>query len=524
MIAEGRLTPAYREGRLALGPGLALAAVVAVAAAMRMWFGLRLPLDADEATTAYAALGITHGILPLTESDQHYLGALEAYWLAPFIGAFGPTVLAVRLAMTAMGALYVLASYGLGRVLFKHAHHAVLLAAVAAVFPVFELSWGMKARSGYAELVVFEALLLIMAIRLGWPAAPAPRREWLLFGVIAGLALWNDLLIAVPLLVMVLALVARWPRLGRDRLPGVGLAFLGALAGFAPWVLDQVASGLRGVQALPDYSTTTDVALLGLVTRELPIFLGTAGTCARPVLPAPVAWVLGGMVVGVALWLRREELKPVLLGRLDRLQPLDMTLAVGPVALLAVTFGRFNSTPCEPRYLLPLAVPLALGAALGLMHGGRLWRRAAQGTGAAYLVLAVAYLSGPTVDSLSVTGTGVAIQDDPSATAAFLREQKVEAVFADYWLARPIQYAGGGRLLVGVYAGPVGFPEDQRQAERRAHPSYLFMRGDPMIDTLELQMKARGIQAERILFGNHVLYKNLSAPIRPEELGAPATY
>src|SRR5713226_6564237 len=105
MIAEGRLTPAYREGRLELGPGLALAAVVAVAAAMRMWFGLRLPLDADEATTAYAALGITHGILPLTESDQHYLGALEAYWLAPFIGAFGPTVLAVRLAMTAMGAL-----------------------------------------------------------------------------------------------------------------------------------------------------------------------------------------------------------------------------------------------------------------------------------------------------------------------------------------------------------------------------------------------------------------------------------
>jgi 4-amino-4-deoxy-L-arabinose transferase-like glycosyltransferase len=524
MIAEGRLAPALREGGLTLGPGLVLAAVVVLAAGVRMWFGLRLPLDADEATTGYAALGITHGILPLTESDQHYLGALEAYWLAPFVGLFGPTLLAVRLAMTAMGALYVLAAYGLGRVLFKQTHHAVLLASVAAFFPVFELSWGMKARSGYAELVVFEVLLLIMAIRLGWPAAPAPRREWVLFGLIAGLAMWNDLLIVVPLLVIVLGLVMRWPRLGPDRLPGFGLALLGTLLGFAPWLLDQIASGLRGVQALPDYSTSTDVALLGLVTRELPIFLGTAGTCARPVVPVPVAWLLVGVVVGVALWLRRAELRPVLLGRLDRLQPLDMTLAVGPAALLAVTVGRFNSTPCEPRYLLPLALPLALGATLSLMHGGRLWRRAAQATGAAYMVLAIAYLSGPTVDSLSVTGTGVAIQDDPQATAAFLREQKLEAVFADYWLARPIQFAGGGSVLVGVYAGPVGFPEDQRRAELQPHPSYLFMRGDPMIETLEQQMKGHGIQAERVVFGNHVLYRNLSAPLRPEELGVPATY
>jgi hypothetical protein len=79
-------------------------------------------------------------------------------------------------------------------------------------------------------------------------------------------------------------------------------------------------------------------------------------------------------------------------------------------------------------------------------------------------------------------------------------------------------------VLVGVYAGPVGFPEDQRRAELQPHPSYLFMRGDPMIETLEQQMKGHGIQAERVVFGNHVLYKNLSAPLRPEELGVPATY
>jgi hypothetical protein len=524
MIAEGRLAPALREGGLALGPGMVLGAVLLFAAAVRIWFGLRLPLDADEATTAYAAVGIVHGSLPVTESDQHYLGALEAYWLAPFVVLFGPTLLAVRLAMTVMGALYVLATYGLGRVLFKQPLHAVLLAGVAAFFPVFELSWGMKARSGYAELVVFEVLLLTLATRLGWPAARAPRREWVLFGLVAGLALWNDVLIAVPLLVIVLALVMRWPRLGPGRLEGAALALLGALIGFAPWVLDQLGSGLRGVQALPDYSTTTDLALLGLFTRELPIFVGIAGTCSRPVLPAPVAWLLVGLLVGLALWLRRAHLRPVLTGRLDRLQPLDMALAVGPAALLAVTFGRFNATPCEPRYLLPLAVPLALGAALCLMHGGRLWRRAAVATGGSYLVLALAYLSGPTVDSTSLTSTGVAVHDDPQATAAFLRDQKVEAVFADYWLARPIQYAGGGRLLVGVYAGPVGFPEDQLRAERQPHPSYLFMRGDPMIETLEAEMKGRGIQAERIVFGNHVLYKNLSAPLRPDELGVPATY
>jgi hypothetical protein len=171
-----------------------------------------------------------------------------------------------------------------------------------------------------------------------------------------------------------------------------------------------------------------------------------------------------------------------------------------------------------------LAIPLALAAALLLMNGSLLWRRAGLVTGAAYIILAAVYLGGPTVDSESRTGTGVMIRDDPSATAAFLRGEHLEAVFADYWLAGPIQYAGAGSLVVGIYGGPVGFPDDQRRAERQPHPSYLFMWGDPMIETLEGQMKGRGVVAERIVFGNHVLYKNLSAPISPGDLGAPATY
>lgn len=501
---------------------LLLAALLLAAVAIRLWFGMRLPLDADEATTAYAAFGVGHGHYPLTESDVHYLGALEAYWLAPFVLALGPSLLAVRLGMALMGGVYVLAMYGLGRTLLKRERHALLLAGVAAIFPVFALSWAMKARSGYAELLVFEAVLFLVATRLGWSATRLRRRSWFAFGLLGGVAMWNDLLILVPLLAICLALAVRSGAAHR-RIPQLAVAGLGgALLGFSPWLLDQLQNSWRGLQDLPDYSTSAGAALAGLAARELPIFLGASGTCSRSLLPAAAAWLLFGFIVAATIWLRREQLAPLLSGRLDRLQPIEMVLAAAPAALLSVTIGRFNATPCEPRYLLPLAVPLALAGALVLMNAGRLWTGPAVIAAASYLALAAVYLSGPTVDSHVRTASGIQVSDDPVATAATLRRHHVRVVFADYWLARPIQFAGAGRLVVGVYAGPAGFPEEQHEANGAAHPSYLFMEGDPGIGALEAEMRARGVLAERVVFAHHVLFVNLSAPILPADLGLPA--
>lgn len=524
MIAPGRAVSEAVRQRASTRPALLLGGIVLASIALRLWFGMRLPLDADEATTAYTAFGIVHGHLALTEADQHYLGALEAYWVAPFVAIAGPSLLAVRLAMSLMGALYVLGMYLLGRTLFKRQRHALLLAAIAAIFPVFELTWTMKARSGYAELMVFEAVLLLMAIRMGWSTESPGRRGWALFGLVAGLAIWNDPLILVPLAVVLIALGMRLSGAAQAS-KRAGLVYMvpTVILGFSPWLADQLSNDFHGVASLPDYSTGALAAVGGLIGRELPIFMGTSGTCSRTIVPPVLAWAIFAAVGGAAIWIRREQLAPVLRGHFDRIRPLDMVLAIAPASLLAVTVGRFNATPCEPRYLLPLAVPLALAGALLLMNLAR-WRPLAALSLVGYLILAVVTMGGATVDSQSRTVTGAVIRDDPAATAAFLRGQHLTAVFADYWLARPIQYAGAGDLTVGVYAGPAGFPDEQSRAESQAHPSYLFVAGDPMEGTLDGLIKRKGILAERITYRNLVLYKNLSAPLEPADLGAPASY
>ena len=101
---------------------------------MRLLVGLQLPLDGDEAVEAIGALRLLHGELLLMEPDGRYLGALDMYFLAPFLAVLGPTLLAVRAAMSLVGALYVAAMWWLGRLVFRSPQGGLLLAAVAAVF------------------------------------------------------------------------------------------------------------------------------------------------------------------------------------------------------------------------------------------------------------------------------------------------------------------------------------------------------------------------------------------------------
>ena len=94
--------------------------------------GLLQPLDGDEAAEGIIAIDILHGHLAIVESGGHYLGAIESYVLAPFIAVFGPTQFAIRVALSLVGAAYVLAMYGLARQLFTAKAAALVMAGGAA--------------------------------------------------------------------------------------------------------------------------------------------------------------------------------------------------------------------------------------------------------------------------------------------------------------------------------------------------------------------------------------------------------
>lgn len=103
------------EQPLTVPVGLAVCLLALSAFAIRLFVGVHVALDADEASEAITALRILHGHLALMESNGRYLGALDSYLIAPFLAVLGPTLLAVRAAGAFLGALYVSLMFALAR-------------------------------------------------------------------------------------------------------------------------------------------------------------------------------------------------------------------------------------------------------------------------------------------------------------------------------------------------------------------------------------------------------------------------
>lgn len=504
--------------RAAWQVALSLGAVVAVGFALRLALGLQEPLDPDEAVEGITALHILQGHLPLMESNAHYLGAFEPYFLAPFVALFGPTLLALRVGIAVLGAASVLATYWLGWELFRRYRDALLLAAVAAVFPFFAITFAERARN-YAGLLLFETVCLALVARIGWRAGGARRRDWLLLGLAGGLGLWNHPLLAVPLVAAIGALLARAPVMGWNRtMRGFGLATAAALVGYAPVIAYNLESRLGSLRHLyapfTSYSIAPGRAMGEVVQAAIPIFLGTREVwCGRAVVP-PIAADAGVLLLfAAALWIRRHHILPVLRGNLAQLQPPEMVLAVAPLALLAVTVRWFNGLSCEPRYLLPFALPLILAAAIVIRRMPKPVTTVA--------VLAVLISNALTVAYDRADGAWTV---DPrvnfDAALPALQAAHPQAVWATYWLARPVQYLAGDRFPVGDYAGYIGFPDSQTAARAAPHPSWLFNQWDPEIQAFETECAQRAIRYDRApLPGGLVLYANLSKPLVPEDLG-----
>jgi hypothetical protein len=505
--------------------GLAALAVAVVGVVVRVAVGLRESLDGDEAVEAITALRILHGQFALMESSGRYLGALDSYMLAPFLAVLGPKLFAVRLAEGLVGGAYVLLTYALGRVCFRSTGPALVAAGVAAVFPLFALTFGVRART-YGLLLALETLVLLLALRLAWPERRPGRRAWALAGLTAGLAVWTHLLLALPVVAGLAAVLARGRvNVWRPTKSGLAVAGFWSLVGLAPWlVYNAVVSPLGSLRHLYSpavaYTVSPGLAARAVAGIGLPIFVGAdVGDCGLTSAPA-LGFDAGlATLVLAVLWLRRRSLAALATGRLAELEPVDFVLAVAPAAVLAVTLG-FNTLVCEPRYLMPLAVPLAMGGALVLAAPWP-WRAlglllAAAWLAAAGVTLRSALGEGP---NLIVTSAGARVPVDGPTAAAALAAERPEAVWADYQLARTLQFYAGDRFVVGEYQGYVGFPDTQARAYAAHHPSWLFAAGDPEIAAFQAECARRGITYRTAQPApSLVLFASLSAPLTPDDL------
>jgi hypothetical protein len=503
-----------------------LAGVALIAFSVRLFIGLHTSLDGDEAVEAITALRILRGHLVLMESDAHYLGALDSYLLAPFVAVFGTTLLAVRLCFSVAGAAYATAMYFLGTAIFRSRRGGLVMAAISSVFPLFAITFGIRART-YGVLLLIEALLLLLTARIGWGREPATRRDWIWLGLLAGVAVWHDVLLAVPLAICGLLLIGRAGFRGWGRLrSGLATAAIAALIGFSPWIAYNAFTRLGSLRhlytPLSTYSVPTLTAARQVLSAGLPIFVGArVNFCGPETVPSWLVDVGLGLLAVAVLWLRRASVQAALQGRFTDLEPADWFLLIAPLAVVVVTVHWFNGLSCEPRYLMPLAVPLVLALTL-LVIAARPWKALGLALLAGCLVMSAITVSTQIAEheNLVVVPGAPQTKVNLAAAATALEGLHPRAVWAQYWLARPIEFYSGDRFSVGAYGGYVGFPDVQSAVLQAPNPSWLFIDGDPEIAVFEAACQQRGITFERSSPVRGLVYvDHLSGRVSPDDLG-----
>lgn len=324
---------------------LGLIAAIALGALVRVPFwleALRTPLDGD---TAIVGLMARHPFEATTLWGQPYGSPVEAWLAAPWLAVFGATPLVVRCVYFGLGLGLIPLAYALAAAL--HPAAALPAAVLMACPPPYLLLLAALPAPLYPTTLLLCGALLLLAARGGEPATG----RLLVWGTLAGLALWTHLMAATVVLATAVQL---WRRAGRRSL----LALLPLALASAPW----------WTMAVSDRWATRIVEVSGRQES----FAEHLGEVA-PALYQPVAALLGTHVplvpddpdhvaaappgVGLALVIINGVL--LVAAVRSRREAEAVPLLLGTIALVVVAFPLpLRSAAHTVRFLTPLALPL----------------------------------------------------------------------------------------------------------------------------------------------------------------------
>lgn len=175
---------------------VALAAILLLGIAVRVAFwreALRTPVDGD---TAIVGLMARHPLQSTTMWGQPYGSPLDAWLAAPALAAFGHTMPVLRAVYFLLGLALIPLAAALAGALDRRA--ALPAALLLACPPPYFLLLAALPPPFYSAILILCGLLLLIAIRAGdrFTAGESPRAGLLLWGALAGLALWTHLMSA----------------------------------------------------------------------------------------------------------------------------------------------------------------------------------------------------------------------------------------------------------------------------------------------------------------------------------------
>lgn len=373
---SGHLVDRTRGAATAGETALLGALVAALAAASRLPFLLSrsLPLDGDEAILGLAAAQLVEGrTLPVFFPGQRYgFSLLEAATGAASFGIFGVSEPALRGAMLL---LWTLGAFFTVLAVRELAGRRATLPAVALI--VFCPAWGLwstKARGGYVTAFLLTGVLLHLVARARTRPSGSTAASVAL-GACAGLLLFSQpiwLVCLAPLL----ALAASAQRGGERIAAAAGFGAIVAVL----YAASQASTFVYTAGLLRDVDVVH--ALFALPERVWVCLSGLHVSGVRPSVGplaavAATAWCL--LLLATLAWAGR---------RLQRSRSLDVVtaLAAGVVAVLAGSLAI--GADFAFRYLLPIATPIAVMAAIGwrALPALRGRRATALGAGAVALV------------------------------------------------------------------------------------------------------------------------------------------
>ncbi|NUT04479.1 MAG: hypothetical protein HOV76_13440 [Hamadaea sp.] len=493
----------------------------------RVWLTARdAPLtNSDEATIGLAALHIWRGEdFPVYFYGQHYMGTIEAYLAAPFVGLLGPTTLALRLPTLALFALFLPLMYALVRRVYSP-WMATATVGLLALGSDRIVKNQLIAGGGYPETSPMMVALLLGVLAVSRSEKPRP---WITggIGLLGGLIIWNHLL-PLPYLAGAALLLIVFAR--RQLVSRAGWTLAGGLLlGASPLIWHDLHNTFsKSFLAVFWHLQTTGTdpsasdRLYGGGLLGVP--LGT-GLCA----PSYCAgWQLWWGPVYAALLV----IAAVLAYRSPRTPESGMRLALAVAALITVVSYARNSSagdsPIEsarylscllistPAWLEPLwraiAAPVSLsGEPSGVRSVARPnWQRLAAGVplaaGVAMAVYATAALA------VHVPTYTDAAAGQPKVIAALAAHDQTR-LYADYWTCNWISYQTGEERICAV----VG--DDLTEGLNRYHPywdevgaarevTYLAPIGSPLDATLAAAFPDRPMETA----ANYHLY----LPTRP---------
>lgn len=504
--------------------------------------------NSDESMNNLAALHIEKlGEHPIFFYGQNYLGNFEGYIGAPLFRLVGPSVIAMRLEMVALTALFLGFLYVLTTKLYSRG-----LALVVLVMLALGSQWtffNQMEASGYPELPLFTVLLCLIActVTLAFDRLSAKKRCLLyaLWGLLAGLALWVQFLVAPYILVSgLLILLVCWKEFFKRTIWCILPALL---VGAAPLIYYNLTAA-PGQDSFHTFLTLSQMGYnphSGLLVHlersiliSLPISTGYTPICAlngiHPIscLVIQAPWGLGYLLLTLAgLLLAGTALRK--LYRLDRSpeRQRQIALQLGRLMLLCgsslslfflVQGNAVNiSATTSWRYLICtwVSLPAVLWPLWTLNQWFQgFWSRAGA------LALKWSFLSLIAL-ALVYSTAQVFLQQAPTAQQDYQQITSLEQTllrlhitrfYSTYWACERMIFDTQEQLICGATNNDLSHGFDRYSpyrtiVEQAATPSFVYPDGSPEIALLDQALPASHARYKRLKVPGYVIYQVESA-------------